>query len=77
MSAYLFEQAAPLGREAFGLGGELQPLDRRHVVRDLVDQALLLELDLTACPMAAWSASTCRAHRAHQFAQLSESKTAS
>ena len=37
----LFEQAALLGREVLGLGGELQSLEHRHLVRDLVDHLLL------------------------------------
>ena len=37
----LFEQALLLGVEGLGLGGELQPLEHRHLVRELVDGGLL------------------------------------
>ena len=37
----LFEQALLLGAEGLALGGELQPLEHRHLVRELVDDGLL------------------------------------
>jgi hypothetical protein len=37
----LFQQALLLGVEGLGLGSELQPLEHRHLVVDLVDQRLL------------------------------------
>ena len=37
----LFEQALLLGVEGFAPGGELQPLEHGHLVRDLVDRGLL------------------------------------
>ena len=37
----LFDQALLLGRERLGLGGELQPLEHGHLVRELVDGGLL------------------------------------
>jgi hypothetical protein len=41
----LFEQAPLLGVEGLAPGGELQPLEHGHLVRDLVDRGLL-ERDL-------------------------------
>ncbi|MCY1556410.1 hypothetical protein D9M68_931560 [compost metagenome] len=41
----LFQQALLFGVEGFGLGGELQPLEHGHLVRELVDGGLL-ERDL-------------------------------
>ena len=41
----LFEQALLLGVEGLAPGGELQPLEHGHLVRDLVDRGLL-ERDL-------------------------------
>ena len=37
----LFQQALLLGGEGLALGGELQPLEHRHLVRELVDGGLL------------------------------------
>ena len=36
----ILEQAPLLGVEALGFGGELQPLDHRHLVGEFVDQRL-------------------------------------
>ena len=44
----LFEQALLLGVEALGCGRELQPLEHRHLVGELVDDGLL-ERDLASC----------------------------
>jgi hypothetical protein len=60
----LFDQALLLGVEGLGLGGELQSLEHRHLVVDLVDQCLL-ERDLA---IAALDLDPLGGHRAHQRA---------
>ena len=61
----LFEQALLLGVEGLGLGRELQSLEHRHLVVDLVDQRLL-EGDL---PIAALDELILGRHLGHQRAQ--------
>ena len=46
----LFEQALLLSAEVLALGGELQHLEHRHLVRDLVDRRPL-ERDLAVAPL--------------------------
>jgi hypothetical protein len=58
-----FEQALLLGVEVFALGGELQPLEHRHLVRDLVDRRLL-ERDLAVADL------DLPYKRSHDLAQL-------
>jgi len=48
----LFQQALLLHIEGFGLGGELQPLEHGHLVRELVDGGLLeRDLVVAACDL--------------------------
>lgn len=48
----LFQQALLLDIEGFGLGGELQPLEHGHLVRELVDGGLLeCDLVVAACDL--------------------------
>jgi len=60
----LFKQALLFGAEGLGLGGELQPLEHRHLVVDLVDQRLL-EGNLA---IAAFDFGVLARHVAHQGA---------
>ena len=61
----LFQQALLLGVVGLALGGELQPLEHRHLVRELVDDRLL-EGDLATCaarPQLATAAQLLRIQR--------------
>ena len=69
-SMRLFEQALLLGVEGLALGGELQPLEHRHLVRELVDGGLL-ERDLVVASFDRDLVGGDLAHqRVHHLAQL-------
>lgn len=66
----LFEQALLLGVEVLAPGGELQPLEHRHLVRDPVDRGLL-ERDLAVAALDLGVLHGKLIHqRAHDLAQL-------
>jgi hypothetical protein len=51
----LLQQALLLGVEGFAAGGKLQPLEHRHLVRELVDGGLLVaQLNLLRAHRGQW-----------------------